>query len=63
MIVAELFLESNESSASIDGCKSHCCMYRTITEVKYVRIGKIMYIKKNKEKMNYQLQPLEFFLI
>ena len=59
MIVAELFLEPNELLVSIDGCISYCCIYRAITEAKQIRMGKIMYIKRNKEKINNQLQSLK----
>ena len=55
MIIAKLFLGSNEQLVSIDGLKSHCCMYRTLPGSKAIRKGKIMYLEKRKEKLNYQL--------
>ena len=59
MIVAKSFLELNEPLVSTNWYRSHCCIYRTIPEPISIGKGKIVYIKKNKGKINYQLQSLK----
>ena len=51
MILVKLFLKSNEPLASIDGYRSHFCMYRIIPKAKAMRN-----IQRRREKINYQLK-------